>query len=73
VLKVGRKDIFKPTIGNESLHEICNDNGVVVVNFATSKNLIVRSTVFQHCSVHKFTLTSRDGKTQSIRPHCHDL
>jgi hypothetical protein len=41
--KVGRKDIVKPTIGNESLHEISNDNGVRVVNFATSKNLnIVR-------------------------------
>jgi len=37
--KVGRKNIFKPTIGNESLHEISNDNGVRVVNIATSKNL----------------------------------
>jgi hypothetical protein len=37
--KVGRRDIFKPTIGNDSLHEISNDNGVIVVNFATSKNL----------------------------------
>jgi exonuclease III len=26
--KVGREDIFKSTIGNESLHEISNDNGV---------------------------------------------
>jgi hypothetical protein len=26
--KVGREDIFKPMIGNESLHEISNDNGV---------------------------------------------
>jgi hypothetical protein len=34
--KVSREDIFKPTIGNESLHEISNDNGVGVVNFATS-------------------------------------
>jgi hypothetical protein len=32
--KVGREDIFKPTIGNESLHEISNDNGVRLVNFA---------------------------------------
>jgi hypothetical protein len=24
--KVGREDIFKPTIGNESLHKISNDN-----------------------------------------------
>jgi hypothetical protein len=29
--KVGREDIFKPTIGNESLHEISNDNGIRVV------------------------------------------
>jgi exonuclease III len=27
-VKVGKKDIFKPTIGNESLHEISTDNGV---------------------------------------------
>jgi hypothetical protein len=26
--KVGREHIFKPTIGNERLHEISNDNGV---------------------------------------------
>jgi hypothetical protein len=31
--KVGREDIFKPIIGNESLHEINNDNGVRLVNF----------------------------------------
>jgi hypothetical protein len=62
--KVGREVIFKPTIGNESLHEISNDNGVRVVNFATSKNLIVKSTVFSHRNIHKFTWMSPDGKTQ---------
>jgi hypothetical protein len=46
--KVGREDILKPTIENESLHEISNDNGVRVVNFATSKNLTVKSTMFLH-------------------------
>jgi hypothetical protein len=40
--KVDREDISKPKIGNESLHEIINDNGVGVVNFGTSKNLILR-------------------------------
>jgi hypothetical protein len=37
--KVGMEDIFKLTIGYESLHEISNDNGVRVVNFATCLNL----------------------------------
>jgi hypothetical protein len=32
----GREDIFKPTIWNERLHKIYNDNGVV--SFATSKS-----------------------------------
>jgi hypothetical protein len=35
--KVRREDIFKPTIGNESLHAISNDNGVRVVNLAHPK------------------------------------
>jgi endonuclease/exonuclease/phosphatase family metal-dependent hydrolase len=36
--KLDREDIFKQTVGNESLHEISNDNGVRVINFATSPN-----------------------------------
>jgi hypothetical protein len=44
--KVGREDIFEPTIGNESLHEISNDNGVTVVNSATSEDLTVKSKMF---------------------------
>jgi hypothetical protein len=55
--KVGREDIFKQTIGNESLHEISNDNGVRLINFATSKSLTVKSTMFPHCSIHKYNWT----------------
>jgi exonuclease III len=44
--KEGREDIFKPTIGNESLHEISNDSGVRLVSFTTSKNFGVKSTIF---------------------------
>ena len=44
--KVGREDIFKPTIGNESLHQHSNDNGVTTVTFATPKIYLFRA----HCS-----------------------
>jgi hypothetical protein len=63
--KVGREDIFKPIIGNESLHEASNDNGVTVVTFATSKYLIVKSTTFPHRDIHKHTLTSPDSVTHN--------
>ena len=61
--KVGREKIFKPTIGNESLHQYSNDSGVRIVNYATSKNLVVESTMFPHRNIHKYTWTSPDGKT----------
>jgi hypothetical protein len=61
--KVGREDIFKPTIANKSLHEISNDNGVRLVNFATSKNLTLKSAMFPHRNIHKYTWMTPDGKT----------
>jgi hypothetical protein len=63
--EVGREDIFKPTSRNESSHEISNDNGVRVVNFAASKNLIVKSTMFPYHNIHKLTWMSPDGKTHN--------
>jgi endonuclease/exonuclease/phosphatase family metal-dependent hydrolase len=63
--KVGREDIFKPTIGNESLHEISNDNGVRAVNFATSKNLTIKRMMFPHRNIHKYTWMSSDRKTHN--------
>jgi hypothetical protein len=63
--RVGRKDIFEPTIGNESLHEISDDNAVRIVNFATSKSQTVKSMMFLHCNIHKFTWTSPDAKTDT--------
>jgi len=62
--KVGRENIFKPTIGQESLHQDSNDNGVRLVNFATSQNLVVKSTMLPHRNIHKYTWNSPDGKTQ---------
>jgi hypothetical protein len=63
--KVGREDIFKPSIGNESLHEI----GIGLVNFATSINLRVKSTMFPHRNNHKYIWTSPDGKSHNPIDH----
>jgi len=35
------QNIFKPTIGDDSLHQDSNDNGVRTVNIAASKSLLV--------------------------------
>jgi hypothetical protein len=67
--KVGREDIFKPTIRNESLHEISNGNGVRVVIFATYKHHTVKSTMFPHRNIRKYTWTPPDGKPQNHIDH----
>jgi len=67
--KVGRENIFKPTIGNESLHQDSNDSGVRIVNFVTPKNLVVKSTMFPHRNFHKYTWNSTDGKTHNQTDH----
>jgi hypothetical protein len=67
--KVGRENIFKPTIGNKSLHQDSNDNDVRIVNFATSKNPVVRRTMFLHRNIHKYTWTSPDGKNHNEIDH----
>jgi len=52
--KTGRRYIFKPTIGNESLHHDSNNNGVIILNIVTLKNLIVKYTMFPHRNIHKY-------------------
>jgi hypothetical protein len=51
--KMGTENKFKPTIENDSLHQVSNDNGVRIVKFATSKNVVVKSAMFLHRNIHK--------------------
>jgi len=67
--KVGTGNIFKPTVGNGSLHQDSNDNGIRIVNFVTSKNLVVKSTMFPHRNIHKYTWNFPDGKTHNQIDH----
>ena len=66
---MGRENIFKPTIWNASLLQDNNDNGVRTVNFATSKNLVFKSTMLPHRNIHKYTWTSPVGKTHNQIDH----
>jgi hypothetical protein len=61
-VKVGKEDIFKSTVGNETSHETSKHNCVRVVNLATSENLVVKSAIFPHCDIHKYTWASSEGK-----------
>jgi len=67
--KVERENIFRPTTGQDSLHQDSNDNGVRLVNFATSKTLVVKSTMFPHRNIYKYTWTSPDGKIHNQIDH----
>jgi hypothetical protein len=64
-----RKNIFKPTNGNESLHQASNDNGVRIINLATSQSLVVKSTMFLHRNIHKYTWNSPDRETHNQFVH----
>jgi hypothetical protein len=61
--KLGRKDICKTTIENESLPQESTDDGARIVNFATSKNVVVKSTMFQIRNSNTYTCISPGGKT----------
>jgi len=50
--KVWREIVLKPIIGNESLHQVSNDNGIRIVNFTTPKNLVFKSTLLPRRNIH---------------------
>jgi hypothetical protein len=67
--KLGREDNFKPTIGHETLQQDSNDNGIRIVNVATSESLVVKDTIFPHKNIHKYTWTTPDRKTHNQIDH----
>jgi len=44
--------IFTTAIENESTHQVSNQNGVTTVKVVTSKNLVIKSTMFPHRDFH---------------------
>jgi len=53
--KVGKESKHKPTIGNESLCNETNNNGIKMIQFVISDGLNARSTTFPHKDINKET------------------
>ena len=45
----------------------CDVNDIRLMNFASSKNLIVKNTKFSHCNIHRYT--SPDSVTHNQMDH----
>jgi len=59
--KIGRENIYRPTIGPDSLHEISNNNGTRLIHFATSQELTISSIIF-----HENIFTNTLGSLQMV-------
>ncbi|XP_038106367.1 uncharacterized protein LOC119766064 [Culex quinquefasciatus] len=67
--RFGREEMYRPTIGPESLHSVTNDNGQRCIDFAASRGMVVRSTYFPRKDIHKATWTSPDQRTKTQIDH----
>jgi len=63
------QDTFTLTIGNECAQENRNDNGDIVVNIVTSKNLTVKSIVLPYLNPDQCTWTSTNGRIHNQIKH----
>mgnify|MGYP000153190231 CR=1 FL=1 len=66
--KVGKQS-DSPYIGQYSLHDVSNNNGERLSDFASSKNLVIISTICPHKKIHLQTWMSPDGKTKNQIDH----
>lgn len=61
--KIEKEEALRPTIGNHRRHVESNNNGTPLIDFATSLNLRIKSTMFEHKSIQQQTRKSNDRKT----------
>ena len=61
--KIGREENHRTTIGEHSLHEVLNNNGLRLIQLTAALNMVVGSTLFPKKSIHKVTRVSPDGRT----------
>jgi len=50
--KLGLEKVFSQVVGHHTLHDISNENGEMVANYAISNDMFLISTKFQHKKIH---------------------
>ncbi|PSN42311.1 hypothetical protein C0J52_11147, partial [Blattella germanica] len=56
--KIGREEVYRHVIGKESLHKDSNDNGLRLIDFASGKQMIIKSTWHPRKNINKETWIS---------------
>lgn len=69
--QIGKEDTdsFRNNVGIHSAHDVTNNNGMRLIDFASSRNMVISSTCFPHKRIHKATWHSPDGMTQNQIDH----
>jgi len=67
--KIGKEKVYETVAGKNTLHDISNQNGEMVCNFAIENNMTAISTQFQHKTIHKKTWIMPDLTTVNQIDH----
>ena len=67
--KLGKEKVFSQVIGGHTLHNISNENGEMVANYAISNGMFLISTNFQHKKINTGTWTAPDHQTKNQIDH----
>jgi endonuclease/exonuclease/phosphatase family metal-dependent hydrolase len=67
--KIGQEENLKPVIGMNSLHKESNDNGMRLISYAASMDMVIGSTLFPHKNIYKACWKSPDGRTTNQIDH----
>lgn len=67
--QIGKEEEYAKITGRHSLHAVTNSNRELLIQFAASHNLRIRSIAFPYKDIHKGTWTSPDGRTVNQIDH----
>jgi len=68
-VKIGKEDMYRPTIGPNGLHDVSNDNGTRLINLCLVKGFTLSSTYFPRKDIYKQTWIAPNGITKNQIDH----